>query len=193
MRTSLALTIALLASLAFPALAGAKGPASATMSGPGISGIRHLHGFSEGGTGTPLGALTMDGGFFQQTFGQIPDPTRATRPQGSLGPRYSINYVVPGPNKNSVLRQDFYPYAKPAPLTYMKPGQIFWSGQRTHGGWFVAKRTLGRKLGLPTKPPAASGTDVWRWSGIGAGALILAAAVGLLFLRLRPRAKPVSA
>jgi hypothetical protein len=201
MRTSLTLTIALLASLAFPALAAAKGPSAATMSGPGISGTRHFGGSSEGGTGTPLGALTMGGGFFPQAFGQQPDPTLATRPQGNLGPRYGITYTVPGPNGSSTLRQDFYPYARPAPLTYMKPGQTFWGAQRTHGGWFVADRSLARRLGLPAEPPTprptrtarSSATHVVRWSAVGGGALVLAAAIGLLVLRLRPRGKAVSA
>ncbi|MFL5958645.1 MAG: hypothetical protein ACJ75G_00045 [Gaiellaceae bacterium] len=193
MRTSLVLTIALGASLAFPSFAGAKGPASATMSGPGISGIRHLTGDSEAGPGSPLGALTMTGGFFPQVFAGVPDPTRSTRPQGNLGPRYSVTYVMPGPNGDSLLRQDFYPYARPAPLTYMKPGQTFWGGQRTHGGWFTVESSLPRKLGLPAQPPTSGGTDIWRWSGLGGGALVLAAAIGLLIFRLRPRAKPVSA
>lgn len=193
MRTSLILTIVLLASLAFPSLGAAKGPAAATMRGPGISGIRHLSGGSEGGPSTPLGALTLDGGFFPQVFGQVPDPTRTTPPQGKLGPRYSITYQVPGPNGDAVLRQDFYPYARPAPLTYMKPGQTFWDGQLTHGGWFTADRSLSQKLGLPAQPPTSSGTHLWRWSGVGAGALVLGAAIGLLILRRRPHAKPVSA
>lgn len=192
MRTSLVVTIALAASLAFPALAAAKGPAAATMNGPGITG-KHFAG-AEGETGSPLWTLTLGGGFFPQAFGQVPDPTLSTRPQGRLGPRYSITYDVPGPSGgHSLLRQDFYPYASPSPLTYMKPGQTFWSGQRTQGGWFVARSSLPHELGLPARPPTPSGTHVWRWSGIGAGILLLAAAVGLLTLRLRPRAKPVSA
>jgi hypothetical protein len=195
MRTSLVVTIGLLASLALPALAAAKGPTAATMSGPGISGTRHLGGNSEGGTGTPLGALTMGGGFFPQAFGQVPDPTLTTRPQGSLGPRYGIKYQLPGPSEDATLRQDFYPYARPAPLTYMKPGQTFWDGQRTHGGWFTADRSLPRTLGLPAQPPASgsSGRHVLQWSAAGGGALVLGAAICLLVLRLRPRAKPVSA
>jgi hypothetical protein len=193
MRTSLALTIALLASLALPALAAAKGPTSATMSGPGITGTRHFGGNSEGGTGTPLGALTIGGGFFPQTFGQQPDPTLTVRPQGDLGPRYEIAYRVPGPSDIATLRQDFYPYARPTPLTYMKPGQGFWDGQRTHGGWITVDRSLRRQLGLPAQPPTAtsSGTHVLRWSAIG-GALLLGAAICLLVLRLRPRARPAS-
>jgi len=159
---------------------------------PSGSGI-HVRGNSEGGPGTPLGALTQDGGFFPQVFGQVPDPTSTTRPQGVLGPRYSIAYTMPGPTRDVILRQDFYPYARPAPLTYMKPGQTFWDRQLTHGGWFTAKRSLLRKLGLPPQPPTSTGTHLWRWSGVGGGALVLAAAVGLLMLRRRPHRKPVSA
>jgi hypothetical protein len=193
MRTSSILTIALVAALVFPSLAAAKGPVAATMRGPGSSGI-HVRGNSEGGPGTPLGALTQDGGFFPQVFGQVPDPTRTTRPPGHLGPRYSIAYTMPGPTGDVILRQDFYPYARPAPLTYMKPGQTFWDGQSTHGGWFTAKRSLVRKLGLPAQPPpSSSGTHLWRWSGVAGGALALAAAIGLLMLRRRPHGKPVSA
>jgi len=194
MRTSLVLTVALLAALALPALGAAKGPSAALISGPGISG-KHFTGNSEGGDpNSPLATLTMGGGFFQQVFGQIPDPTLPKRPQGTLGPRYTITYHVPGPNTGrSVIRQDFYPYASPAPLTYMKPSQRFWGQQRTHGGWFVTDRSLPRKLGLPAQPPASSGTNVWRWAGIGGGILLLAAAVGLLLFRGRPRARPVSA
>ena len=195
MRTSLTLTIALLASLALPSLAAAKGPVAATMSGPGIDGTRHIGGNSEGRTGTPLGALTMSGGFFEQVFGGNPfgsqsESPRTTRPQGDLGPRYGITYKMPGPSGGS-LRQDFYPYARPAPLTYMKPGQRFWGGQRTQGGWFTADKSLLQKLGLPAQPPTSSSNrHLWRWSGLGGGAGVLVAAIGLLFLRRRPRAKP---
>jgi hypothetical protein len=194
MRTSLILTISFLAALALPSLGEAKGPATATMGGPGISGTRHLGGNSEGGPGTPLGALTMEGGFFPQVFGQEPDPTRRSRPAGKLGPRYRITYEMPGPSGGALLRQDFYPYAKPAPLTYMKPGQTFWGGQRTHGGWFAAADdSLRRKLGLPAEPPTSSGTHLWRWSGVGGGAVVLGTAIGLLLLRRRPQAKPAAA
>lgn len=193
-RASLALTVSLFATLAFPALAAAKGPSSATMTGPGISGAEHLNGYSEGGPGSPLGVLTMGGGFFAQAFAEVPEPTHTARPQGTVGPRYEITYVVPGPSGGrSVLRQDFYPYARPAPLTYMKPGQTFWSGTRTHGGWFVAPRSLPRKLGLPAQPPRASGTILRGWPEIGGGVLIVSLAIALLLVRLRPRAGPVSA
>jgi hypothetical protein len=195
MRTSLTLTAALVALLVLPSLAAAKGPSKASMSGPGINGVRHLTGNSEGGPGTALGALTMEGGFFPQVFGQQPDPTRTDRPKGDLGPRFSIRYDVPGPGGASVLRQDFYPYARPAPLTYMKPDQTFWDGQKTHGGWFVADTSLRGRLGLPARPPLSSsgGTHIWRWLAVGAGALVPAAALAFVIVRRRPHAKPVSA
>ncbi len=164
------------------------------MSGPGISGNRHLGGDSEGGHGTPLGALTIDGGFFSQVFGQQPDPTRTSRPHGDLGPRYSITYVMPGPREDAILRQDFYPYAESGPLTYMAPGQTFWGGQRTHGGWFAAERSLRRKLGLPARRPTSrsSGAHLWRWSGVGGGAVLLGLAIGVVLLRRRPQTRPAA-
>ena len=193
MRTSLILTIALLASLAFPALGAAKGPVRATMSGLGISGNRHLGGNSEGGPSTPLGALTVGGGFFPQAFGQQPDPTRASRPQGDLGPRYSISYKMPG--ADAILRQDFYPYAESGPLTHMAAGQTFWGGQRTHGGWFAADRSLPRKLGLPARPPTSrsSGAHLLRSSGVGGGAVLLGVTIGVVIFRRRPQGKPPAA
>lgn len=45
-----------------------------------------------------------------------------------------------------------YPYAKPAPLTYMKPGQSFWNGRKAHGGWYQASIELKKmlvRMGLP--------------------------------------------
>ena len=82
-------------------------------------------------------------GFFPQMYGQTPDPTLRAQPKGTLGQRYTIVYVVPGPNgiKSRVV-QSVYPYAKPVPLTYMRPGQTFWGSERAHGGWFVASADL---------------------------------------------------
>ena len=77
------------------------------------------------GNGTPLGALVDLGGFFPQMYGQTPDPTLRAQPKGTLGPRYKVVYVVPGPNGiQSRVVQYVYPYAKPVPLTYMKPASV---------------------------------------------------------------------
>lgn len=148
---------AALVALALPALAFAKGPVSASISGPELARSLAVSGNGET-PGNPLGTLVMSGGFFAQMFGQTPDPTLKTRPVGTLGPRYTAVYVVPGPNSvRSRLVQHIYPYAKPGPLTYVKPGQRFWEGRKAHGGWYRASaglKPLLVRMGLPTVAPS---------------------------------------
>jgi len=141
------LVAAVVAALVLPALAAAKGPVSASITGKGLERTLTVTGDGEG-VGTMLGALAMRSGFFSQMFGQTPDPTLRTRPRGStLGPRYTVVYVVPGPNNiQSGVVQRVYPFAKPVALTYMKPGQPFWEDKRTYGGWFRASLALKRIL-----------------------------------------------
>jgi hypothetical protein len=145
---------ALVSALVLPALAAAKGPVSASISGPGLDRSLAMRGDGEG-PGTALGTLATASGFFAQMFGQSPDPTLASRPNGTLGPRYTAIYVVPGPNDiQSRVIQYIYPYAKPVAVTYMKPGQRFWDGRKAHGGWYRASAGLKRVLlraGLPAR------------------------------------------
>jgi hypothetical protein len=148
------LVAAVVVALVVPAIATAKGPASATISGKGLERSLSITGNGES-VSTQLGALTMRSGFFAQMFGQTPDPTLRTRPRGTLGPRYTVVYVVPGPNNiQSRVVQRVYPFAKPVALTYMKPGQPFWEGDSTYGGWFRASPALKRIL-LRAGVPAA--------------------------------------
>ncbi len=164
MRRNLVAAATLAAALALPSLAAAKGPESASISGPGLNRSLAVRGEGEGGTGTPLGSLVDLGGFFPQMYGQLPSPTLRIRPQGTLGPRYKVTYVVPGPNSiKSRVVQDAYPYARPVPLTYMKPGQKFWGSRRTLGGWFPASvdfKNLLVKAGLPAAAPT-TGAGFW--------------------------------
>jgi hypothetical protein len=143
--------------LSLPALALAKGPSSASISGPGLDGSIAIRGDGEM-AGNRLGTLAMSSGFFAQMFGQTPDPTLASRPAGTLGPRYIAVYLVPGPNDvQSRVVQSIYPYAKPVALTFLKPGQKFWQGRKAHGGWFRATPALKRMLlraGLPARAPS---------------------------------------
>src|SRR5215210_2301367 len=142
--------------LAAPALA--KGPAEATIDGPGLKGggIHLKGGGGDPTAGTPLGDLTESGGFFPAAYGQQPDPMLRSRPTGDLGPKYEVEYRVPGPNGDTAtLRQDLYPYAAEGPVTYMQPGQEFFDGMKTHGGWYLGARDLKSKLveaGLPASP-----------------------------------------
>jgi MYXO-CTERM domain-containing protein len=168
--------------LALPAAAQAKGPSAASITGPGlfspitVDAVGHESGF--------IGQT----GFFPATFGQTPDPMLAARPKGDLGPRYTITYTVPGPNNtNSVVRQGLYPYAEGGPVLYTKPGQRFFDGQRTHGGWFRATPDLTRtlvRLGLPKAVPAAESSHKESIAGIAAGAFA-AGVAGLVLVRRR--------
>lgn len=147
------LVAALVIALVIPAVAAAKGPSAAAITGPGLERTLTISGDGEG-LGTQLGGLAMRSGFFAQMFGQTPDPTLRTRPAGTLGARYTVIYVVPGPNGvQSHVVQRVYPFAKPVALTYMKPGQPFWQTDHTYGGWFKASLALKRimiRAGVPT-------------------------------------------
>ena len=171
---------ALAAALVLPAAALAKGPLEATVSGPGLDGAVAVRGDGEGGTGTPLGRLVESAGFFPLAFGQEPDPTTAARPKGDLGPAYTVRFTVPGPDgKDATLTQTMYPYATP-PVSHMAPGQRFFDGQRTHGGWLLASdglKPLLVELGLPRSAPTAGGDD--GVLGIDANALTVAAVVAI--------------
>ena len=145
----------IVAALVLPSVAAAKGPASASISGPSARTLA-VKGDGEM-PGNPLGTLANAGGFFAQVFGQTPDPTLRVRPKGALGPRYTVTYLVPGPNNvQSRIVQFVYPYAKPGALTYMRPNQAFWGTERTRGGWFRAGSGLKQMLvraGLPARMP----------------------------------------
>lgn len=114
------------------------------------------------------------------------------RPAGKLGPRYRIVWTVPGPNGKAKISQDAYPYAQPQPVTYMKPGQVFWDGQHTRGGWYVGDAQLRASLiavGVPRSAPSANGSDWAKWTriGLGGAALVLVLAFALTRVRrLRP-------
>jgi hypothetical protein len=192
-------TILLLAALALvlPTAALAKGPAGASIDGPGTGGGINISGNGESG-GTPLGDLTQLAGFFPATFGQEPDPMLASRPKGDLGPKYTITYTVPGPNNRSdKIRQDLYPYAKGGPVTYTKPGQSFFGTERTRGGWYQSPPVLLDTLvaaGLPKAAPAGSSASddggffsTGLVSALAAALALLLGATAAVFLRRRSR------
>jgi hypothetical protein len=164
--------------LLFPAAAAAKGPSKAEVSGPGLGKTIVVVGAES--PGTPLMTLAESSGFFPLVYGQIPDPTTRTRPSGDLGARYAVVYRVPGPNGVSTVRADLYPYAKQHPVSYMKAGQRFWDGQRTHGGWYVGdarmKSTLVRAGLSPTPPSAGGGGGSSHW---WIAAIVVAVSLGV--------------
>jgi len=181
-------TAAALAALVATTPAAAKGPVTASVTGPGLDHAIPVNGDGEGGTSTPLGRLVQLGGFFPQVFAQFPDPTTRTRPTGDLGPRYRVEYRVPGPSENgSKLVQDVYPYAK-TPVTHMKRYQKFWGANFTHGGWYVAGPGLKATLvaaGLPKSPPPAVSGGSFPWAWMVAGIVAMLVLVALVLNRHR--------
>jgi hypothetical protein len=201
MNVRIAVTGTVLAALVLPATASAKGASAAKIEGPGLSSAIVLKSDNSGdpSAGSKLGRLAQESGFFALVFGQTPDPTVSGRVKSILGTRYRVTYTMPGPNgESSKLRQDLYPYAKPYPVSYMKPGQSFWGGQKTHGGWYIGSaslRSAASAAGVPapartTAPPSSDGGG-WL-SGRLVTALVIAVAValvaaGAVAVRRRPR------
>jgi hypothetical protein len=192
-RTRIITLAVAVAALALPAAAAAKGPAEATISGPGLQSPLTIGGNGEGDTSTALGLLVTESGFFPQTFGQSPNPLLRGRPAGRLGTQYVVTYTVPGPSTDT-LRQQLYPYAAGGPVSYMQPGQKIWD-QQTHGGWYRGTSQLRTRLvaaGLPKADPdsgrrAAGGRGGVRTASValGTGAGILLAAGAILLIRRR--------
>ncbi len=183
-RLSLVVT---LAALVVPAVAAAKEPSQASISGPGFSKtlkMKNLDHFS----GSKLAQLTEESGFFPSAVGQSPNPMLPGRPSGKLGPRYTIVWTVPAGTTHRV-RQYLYPYAHGGAVTYTKPGQPIFDAT-TVGGWYrnpLLKGTL-VGLGLPAREPSASagGTNFGLLAGIGIpGALALTAAALVVARRRR--------
>jgi hypothetical protein len=188
MKRLVLLLAALATVLAVPQVAAAKGPSGATIAGPGLDKPLKIEGYGEGDSSTPLGLLVTDGGFFAQVFEQTPRLTLKTRVKGKLGPRYRVTYTVPGGNPgNSTLLQDLYPYAKSAPVTYMRAGQKFWDTNTTPGGWYRGTNRLKRALvsaGLPAKAPAQKSSNRPMPVAIAAGfGVAVAAALAVLYRR----------
>jgi len=70
-------TAGTLAALVATSPAAAKGPSTASLTGPGLDHAVPVKGEGESGPGTPLGSLVQLGGFFPQVFQQFPDPPHA--------------------------------------------------------------------------------------------------------------------
>jgi hypothetical protein len=144
------------AALALPATALAKGPSQATITGPGLARAIVISGTET--DGSPIMNLADVTGFFPAAFGQEPDPMSPAPPQSSLGPKYSLDYVVPGGNGvDFALHQDLYPYAKSGGWTHMSAGQPIFD-MTTHGGWFHDARLKGILVahGLPKSVPSTT-------------------------------------
>lgn len=178
MKRSLLLAVVVALALAGPA--PAKWIDRVTITGPGVE--------------RPIvtgGEFLFDSsGFYAATFGPSTDLLPAA-PIKRLGPRYTVLYSLPGPERVRV-RQDLYPYAAGGPITYTPPGQPLYDGQRTRGGWYAGGRDLKDALasiGLPRAAPAPRDRDRQLWVLAPTGALVLGAL--LLVARLSIVTAPV--
>jgi len=189
MKTLALITVAV---LALPAVAFGKGASEATIEGPGLDGAVAIPGDGEGG-GTTLGRLVELSGFFPSVFERTPNPMLQTKPDVTLGPRYTVRYVMPGPEgQESILEQHLYPYADPYPVSYTKPGQPFWGVQTyTFGGWYVStaelKQTLA-EIGLPAEPPSTGDDCFWPSTPLLVGVLAVVGAALLMLAAIIRRA-----
>jgi hypothetical protein len=178
------LALLALAVLALPVTALAKGPARATIGGPGIGSDINVPGSGEN-VGTPLGDLAHYAGFFPAVLGQTPDPMTDDRPKGDLGPKYTITYFMPTGEEDIRIRQDLYPYANP-PVTYTEAGQNLYGEDDTRGGWYSAGipalrvRLIEAGLLPATRPSTASSDDDSFFSTEAVLALVPALAALLL-------------
>jgi hypothetical protein len=193
------------AALALPATALGKGATEAKIEGDGLKGAIVFKTDTGGdpSSGSKLDELAQGTGFYAAVFGQQPDPREPARPNGDLGPKYTVTWVMPGPDMTkSVIVQDLYPYASDGrPVTYTRPNQPYFETERTAGGWIRGDtylKTLLVDAGLPatrpTSPAAggdAGGSDVpWpALTGFGVLVLGLGAATWLL-LRRRTHTAP---
>jgi hypothetical protein len=177
-----------------PAVAFGKGASEATIVGPGLDDPITLAGEDQPG-GEALMRIAESAGFFPAVFTQSPDPMLDERPTGTLGPEYTVTYVMPGPNNElDEIVQSFYPYASPSPVSYTKPGQLFWTTERTRGGWYVAFSDLKDSLvavGLPQNAPTGPAPSDSPWKVVGPVlVLVLVAALGgvaAVLIRRRPQ------
>ena len=157
-------SIAAAISLATPALA--KGPAQASITGPGLPRAIVLSGGGEPGMPGPLATLAGQTGLFALLFGPgivgVPEPAplRTSPPKASLGPRYTVIYTVPGVipqpgQQDGRIRQDLYPGAAGGPVIYTPPGQDGFGGPLQVTGWLRASPQLTRtlaELGVRVRP-----------------------------------------
>lgn len=173
--------------LAAAAPAVAKGPADATVTGPALAKPITVRWTVGDSAHAPFGELVEGAGFFAVAVGRTPDPL-SRRPNGDLGPRYTIAYGGLGHDPDTKIRQELYPYAEAGPVTYLKPGQPLYNGT-TVGGWYRAPESFKQALvsmGLPPSAPAprasrSNSRPVWMLAPIAA--LLLAA----VSLARRPR------
>ena len=149
-----------------PSAAIAKGgPSQGVITGAGLVDPIRLREPGSSTIGVDLASVVKGAGFFAGVWGG--DPDRLThRPDGDLGPRYTIIYRMTLSRRHAgTITQFVFPYAEPLPVTYTPAKQRYWRASQTVGGWFVTRAGFRQTLiglGLPTTSasPSTAGSDV---------------------------------
>jgi hypothetical protein len=196
MRRAIVAATGALALLALALPAQAKVTGTAHISGPGVGG-------------GPGGGMRMGGddGMGYPLMSGLFDPagSRTARPEGDLGPRYRVRFVIDVPRGESPIIQHLYPFAQGGPVLHTPAGQEWiWSDTgQVPAGWFAAAPELITELqdrGLPQRSPVHAGETTDRplatptvgpspillIVGIAAALLVAAAAAGRRRAAVRP-------
>ncbi len=181
--------------------ATAKGPDSATISGPGI-GTKQL---TMDGTDHSLVSLER----ITRLWGGAGALWEEDAPAGDLGPRFDLIYHVPDlhvPRKGRLIHQQLYPFAIAGPVVFMPEGQVMYD-MAMPTGWLSTGRQLtaivqrlggtARAVDSPSNGPATHANDAsgnrptWGLvAGGAAGATLIAAATAALLRRRVTRSRP---
>lgn len=141
-RLVLLLTLALVLVFQVPA-AHAKGPAGGWIEGAGFDGVVNISQPGELGQGTPVSKLVEVIGFFDLAFGES-KLVLDEQPTKLLGD--SIVTITWDMLERSTITQHIYLDAEGGPVTHIAPGQTFWDGWETVGGWMVVTGDLATPL-----------------------------------------------
>lgn len=188
-------TIRFIATLALILIAGvpalAKGPSSATITGPGIEEPIELIDYGDPGQEMHghIGDLIEQTGLWYAT----PTLERIDRP-GGLGEPLVLAWVNMGPphlsEEERTIRQLIYLHAEGGPVIHTLEGQPSlegWGGGEITG-WFRAPTELVDTLqafGVPTDTGRTAGIPSQMWAAVAVVAIVLAAA-RLVNSRARP-------
>jgi hypothetical protein len=194
-RLSLAALVTALLGALVPSPASAKGPIEASLEGPGLEAPLPF-GWTHGGADddprrAPFEHVALATGLLTAVFADASverfdtasRSLRLARPQGDLGPKYTLTHRFEGPGGMEIV-QDVYPYAEPRPVLFIAPRS-----------WFVAAPELRQALveaGLPPDRPSREHDLLWAFAPVLA-AMVAALLGGALAMRRRPGASGAQA
>jgi hypothetical protein len=165
--------------------AAAKGPDQAVITGPGVDQPIVVRAPGSPTIGQRMATLINASGIMDQLWCRACPELLARQPTSTdLGPMFKIRYRVPsligGPTR--WVEQHVYPFAHPAPVTYVVPGQPFWH-QETAGGWYVAGPKMRQVLvdvGVPRQAtPSSPWVETASVTPIGVSIALIATGIAL--------------